>query len=109
MTDTDLREALAAALRKATWAVIGQTLDAQTQATTLADAIIAAEPRLTLASPDTGRDAGLDEDADHYWTDAPDDDAGWLCAICGERRYPGDPTAHGARLTESPATPDAER
>ena len=37
--------------------------------------------------------------AAHEWTDAPDDEEGWLCSVCGERWYPGDPTAHG--LAES--------
>ena len=28
-------------------------------------------------------------DHEHYWTDAPDDETGWHCTICGLTEYPG--------------------
>ena len=27
-------------------------------------------------------------DHEHYWIDAPDDETGWYCTICGETNYP---------------------
>jgi hypothetical protein len=45
---------------------------------------------------------GLDHE--HYWTDAPDDETGWHCTICGLTEYPG------AEAAGEAATPlDVER
>jgi hypothetical protein len=30
-----------------------------------------------------------DTDHEHYWVDAPDDETGWHCTICGVTEYPG--------------------
>lgn len=27
---------------------------------------------------------------EHYWVDAPDDETGWYCTICGLTEYPAD-------------------
>ena len=42
-------------------------------------------------------------DHEHYWVDAPDDETGWYCTICGETEYPGDPGIGAAELTETEA------
>jgi hypothetical protein len=32
----------------------------------------------------------LYRDHEHYWVDAPDDETGWHCTICGVTEYPGE-------------------
>lgn len=68
---------------------------------TPAECAVAGARAALAASSEGGSDS-----TEHEWTDAQDDEEGWLCSACGERRYPGDPTAHAASPGASAAPLD---